>query len=194
MAVPQAPSPRMAKVVCIRSPVVLALEGRRNKAQGERTREPWERDDGSAPRVREYAHPGLYYDALPGLRVPSNREHAAALLASAFGHVTLKLLDHRLDLFAKVHRHEFGVVQLRLAAGAVPTQMMRLREGFRLFDDEADGVRWPARRVRHLARQQKDFALLDRNIAKLAVVDDLQHDVAFDLIKQLFAGIDVIIG
>src|SRR5579862_752548 len=46
----------------------LALEGRRNKAQGERTREPWEPNHGSDPRVREYAHPGLYYDAPPGLR------------------------------------------------------------------------------------------------------------------------------
>src|SRR5579862_7251461 len=46
----------------------LALEGRRNKAQGERTREPWELYHGPDPRVREYAHPGLYYDALPGLK------------------------------------------------------------------------------------------------------------------------------
>jgi len=53
----------------------LALEGRRNKAQGERTREPWGPDRGPFrkvrgpdPRVREYAHPGLYYDTLPGLR------------------------------------------------------------------------------------------------------------------------------
>src|SRR5579862_4859660 len=57
---------------------VLALEGRRNKAQGERTRDPWGPNRDSyivrryCPRVREYAHPGLYYDALPGLRRGAN--------------------------------------------------------------------------------------------------------------------------
>src|SRR5438128_805919 len=81
---------------------VLALEGRRSKAQGERTREPWDRAGNrggaarnpprdprhagrrprargyahpSPPRVRGYAHPGLYYDALPGLKTASGTAH-----------------------------------------------------------------------------------------------------------------------
>jgi len=65
---------------------VLALEGRRSKAQGERTREPWgsaRNQDGAArdprhagrrPRVHS-VHPGLYYDALPGLKRPHHPDN-----------------------------------------------------------------------------------------------------------------------
>ena len=71
---------------------------------------------------------------------------------------------------------------------------MVLRRALRLLDDQADRVRRPLRRVRHVGRQQEDVALLDRDVARLAVLDDLQDDVALDLVEQFLAGVDVVIG
>ena len=64
----------------------------------------------------------------------------------------------------------------------------------RHLDDEADGAGGALRRMRHAGRQQEQLALFDRHVARLAVVDDLQNDVALDLVEQLAAGVDVVVA
>src|SRR5262249_39224431 len=41
---------------------------------------------------------------------------------------------------------------------------------------------------------QEDLALADGDVARRAVVDDLQGDVTLDLVEQLLAGVDVVVA
>jgi len=43
-------------------------------------------------------------------------------------------------------------------------------------------------------RQEEQLTLANRHVPALAVFDDLQHDVAFDLIEQLAAGVHMIVA
>src|SRR6516165_9151398 len=64
----------------------------------------------------------------------------------------------------------------------------------RLLDDKTHGVRRSLRRVRHTRGQQKNIALPNVDVVRVAVLHDLEDDVALDLVKQLFAGVDVVIA
>src|SRR5262252_3455350 len=46
----------------------------------------------------------------------------------------------------------------------------------------------------YMRGQEEHLALPDRHVVKVAVVVDLQHDVAFELIKELLHGVVVIFG
>src|SRR5262245_201457 len=44
-----------------------------------------------------------------------------------------------------------------------------------------------------MRRQEEDVALPNRNVVEIAVVDDLEHHVALELIEELFDGIVVVV-
>src|SRR6266540_916799 len=67
--------------------------------------------------------------------------------------------------------------------------------GPRRLDYQADrAFLRPLRRVAHMRRQQEHLALANRNVVEPAVVDDLEHHVALELVEELLHRIVVIIG
>src|SRR5215218_2342104 len=46
----------------------------------------------------------------------------------------------------------------------------------------------------HVRRQEKDFTLADRDVIKIAVIADLEHHVAFELIEELLDRIIVVVA
>jgi hypothetical protein len=47
--------------------------------------------------------------------------------------------------------------------------------------------------VRRVRREQKDIALVQRHLDRLSVLQDLENDVAFELVEKLFAAVHVVI-
>jgi hypothetical protein len=61
------------------------------------------------------------------------------------------------------------------------------------LDDESDGMRRALRRVRHVRRDQQDFAGADRHVERAAVLHGLEHHVALELIEEFLARVDVVV-
>lgn len=47
---------------------------------------------------------------------------------------------------------------------------------------------------RKRTRQHEHLSLLDGNILKLSVLHDLEQHIALDLVKELFCGLEVVVG
>ncbi|KAG0744044.1 hypothetical protein G6F24_016146 [Rhizopus arrhizus] len=85
-------------------------------------------------------------------------------------------------------------VQLVIAALAVPDHAVQLMRQALALDYQADAAGRAPWRVRHLSRQQEDFAGADRNVAHRAILLHLQHHLALQLVEPLRAFVVVVIG
>jgi uncharacterized integral membrane protein (TIGR00697 family) len=98
-----------------------------------------------------------------------------------------QVLDDRAEL-------QVLTVEAGAAGGAVPLEGIQLTGASTALDDKADGIGATLRRVGHPRRQQEHLPLLDLDVARLAVIDDLQGHVPFNLEEDLLTGIDVVVG
>ena len=81
------------------------------------------------------------------------------------------------------------------AIEAIPLERIFLTRGTLGLDDKSDtaGHRtlW---RVPDVLRQEEDVAFLDNDIVEFALVENLQHHVAFELVKEFLDRVVVIVG
>src|SRR6185437_12293479 len=90
---------------------------------------------------------------------------------------------------------ELDAVHQFLAIEAVPLEGIEQAFGTPRLHDEPDrSFLRPLRRMADMRRQQEDFALPDRHVVVLAVVDDLEHHVAAQLVEELLDRVVVEIG
>jgi hypothetical protein len=61
------------------------------------------------------------------------------------------------------------------------------------LDHQSDRVCWTLRGVWCARGQEEDLTLLDMDVARLAIIDDLYGDVTLDLIEKLLALVIVVI-
>src|SRR5262249_40145685 len=106
----------------------------------------------------------------------------------------LESLNDRLELLAQVDQVKFRIVNGCAALLAIPAHVVvRFLSPF-VLDNQTDRIRGPLRRMGNPGWEQKNIALPDRNLARLAVFHDSEHDVAFELVEELFTRVDMIIG
>ena len=104
-----------------------------------------------------------------------------------------RVVERRQVLHQMLHL-DFDPMDQVAALEAVPVEGVELVRP-RRFDDETDrAFLRPLRRMRRVRRQQEHFALADRHVVEFAVVADLQHHVALELVEELFHRIVVIVG
>src|SRR5438067_403532 len=95
--------------------------------------------------------------------------------------------------------HDVGQVE-RLAVQLVPAAVADPEEGVQLvgktppLEHQAHRVGRPLRRVRDARRQEEDLPFADRNVSRLAVLEDAQGDVSLELVEELLALVDVIVA
>src|SRR5712691_2276924 len=109
--------------------------------------------------------------------------HGAALLARAERLARVEVLDDRLELGAEIVDVQRRIVEDLAASLAVPAQGFRLVRLPESLDDHPDRPGLAHRAVRDQRGQEEDVALADRDVAGLSVLDDAEHDVAFDLVE-----------
>src|SRR5206468_10805800 len=110
------------------------------------------------------------------LRFLRIREPRATLRALPLRLVAVEACEQRRQLRDDVRDVGELLVQLVATLLAVPLEAVVLARFALLLDDKPDGVRRAPRRVRHPGRQEKDFALADRNVHDLPPVQHLQDD------------------
>src|SRR5690606_38489011 len=98
-----------------------------------------------------------------GIQVP-------ALAAGPMPARAIEAFEHRREVPFDVPEHEELLVQLVVAALAVPEQAVLLVRQAAALDHQADRVRHALRAVRHPRRQVEDLAGADRDVAGLAVL------------------------
>ena len=84
-------------------------------------------------------------------------------------------------------------MKLRPAGFAEPHESVKFAVATLALDDQSNRVGRALRRMRNPRGKQKHFALLDMDVFGLSIIDDLDSNVAFDLIKQLFTFVVVVI-
>ncbi len=102
--------------------------------------------------------------------------------------------DYVGDLAFDVDELEEFLMDHRVTLVAVPTQAVAFMGQTLTFDDETDGVRGATRRVGNAGWKQKQFAFSNLEIAFFTILDDRERDIAFKLIKQLLAWVDVVVA
>src|SRR5579875_1835315 len=118
----------------------------------------------------------------------------AAGAAGAILLVAEEAIEDRRELADDVLELEALLVELLPALPAIPHETVQLARPAPALYHQPHRVRGPLGRVRDFGRQQKDFAFPDRQVDRFSVVADLEHHVALDLVEELLAGIDVIVG
>lgn len=120
----------------------------------------------------------------------------AALGTSTFGFVGIVVLDNRGKILDKVCTEE-GLakedVSTRLIL-AVPLQGVYFGWTALALDDDADGVRQTLRRVGDVGREAKGVTLVDGDVVKGAVLDDLEDHGTLKLVEPLLGWVDVVIS
>src|SRR5580692_3232640 len=111
------------------------------------------------------------------------------------GFVAVEFAIQRRQIVDDAFEIDLDAMHQPLAFEAVPLE--GIEHAFRAlrFDHKTNrSLLRPLRRMPDMRRQQKDFALPDRHVVMLSVVDDLEHHVATQLIKELLDRIVVKIG
>mmetsp|Transcript_21472 Transcript_21472/g.66570 ORF Transcript_21472/g.66570 Transcript_21472/m.66570 type:complete len:303 (+) Transcript_21472:404-1312(+) len=105
------------------------------------------------------------------------------------------VLDDGLELLAQILAVPPLLVQhLRLVIAACltvepePIQLLCLALA---LGYQPDGARPALRRVRHARRQQEHLALADGHVLALALLQNLEHHVALELVEELLALVDM---
>src|SRR3954469_2498811 len=119
---------------------------------------------------------------------------AAALPAGRVGRIAPVMLEDRRELLHDVGEVERLPVQLAPAPVADPEEGILLLREPPPLDHEPDGVCRPLRGVRRVRRQEEDLAFADGNVDAPALLQRPQHDVAFHLVEELLAFVDVVVG
>lgn len=112
--------------------------------------------------------------------------------AELFG--TVEFFEDRLHLGGNIGHEKILFVNFAAAVGAIPKQAIGHAGLPNFFDDEADGIGFALRRMRNFSGQEENFTFLDGDVDRLAVFDEAQHHVTFQLVEELLRFIVVKIG
>src|SRR5260370_29626998 len=107
-----------------------------------------------------------------------HRKGISALLAFPQRLAAVESFNYLLELLSEIDRREFLIVDNAVALGAIPAQVMIAANQLRLLDDDTVRIGRPFRTVRHPGGEGQDFTLADGHIARLAVLDYAQRDIA----------------
>jgi len=118
----------------------------------------------------------------------------SAIFASPGLLVALELVHSILELRTQIYTVKRSLVNLLVAVLAVPPQSVDGRLWSQLLQHNADGVCKPHWIVRHVGWKEEHLPFLYRDVAKLAVLDDLEQHVAFVLEEPFRRLVDVVIG
>src|SRR5438067_1960471 len=122
------------------------------------------------------------------------RMHVAAFGARRVLRIPPVASEDGRELLHDVGQVERFPVQLVPAAVADPEESVELVGEPAPFQNQTDRVGRALWRVRHARREEEDLAFADGNVARLSVLQDAQHDVAFDLVEELLSLVDVIVA
>jgi 2-aminomuconate deaminase len=106
----------------------------------------------------------------------------------------VKPFKNRRELSGDIRQLEKFFVQLLTAFFANPDESIEFTFGAFLFNHQPDRIGRTARRMRRVGREQKNIAFGERNIGGLAVLQNLENDVAFQLIEKFLAAVHMIIS
>jgi hypothetical protein len=85
-------------------------------------------------------------------------------------------------------------IELVAAGFAEPHKRIQLIRKVSLpLDDQSNSVCWTLWGVWRARGQEENLTLLDMNVARLTIIDDLHCDIALDLVEELLALVIVII-
>jgi hypothetical protein len=117
----------------------------------------------------------------------------AAFSAAVQSDIVIKFGKDERQLNFDVGKGQINFVELVAALVAKPQKAVYMFAAALLLYDQADRIGRALGRMRHAGRQQKYIAFADLHVFKLAVIDQLQNYVAFDLVKKLGRFIVVVI-
>src|SRR6266404_4413839 len=119
---------------------------------------------------------------------------AAALATGRVRRVAPVVLEHRRELLDDVDEMERFPVQLAAAAVADPEEGVLLPGQPAPLDHQPHRVGRALRGVGSVRREQEDLAFPDGNVDALSSLQRAQHHVAFHLVEELLALVDVVVG
>src|SRR5882762_1615271 len=119
---------------------------------------------------------------------------AAALAAGRVRRVAPVVLEHRRELLDDVGEMERFPIQLAAAAVADPEEGVLLPRQPAPLDHQPHRVGRALRGVGRVGRKQEDLSFPDGNVHALSGLQRAQHDVAFHLVEELLALVEVVVG
>src|SRR6266478_2667167 len=119
---------------------------------------------------------------------------AAALATGRVRRVAPVPLEDRRELLDDVGQVEGLAVQLAPAVVADPEEDVLLVGQPAPLDHQPHRPGWTLRRVRRVRREQEDLPLADGDVHPLSLLQSAQDDVAFHLVEELLAFVDVVVG
>ena len=130
-----------------------------------------------------------------GLSSPFAGMNRAAGAAGPLLAAGIELLEERRQIVDDAAQLHLDAMNEGMAGEAIPFEAVDEPFGPLALDHQADAARdRPLRRMADMRRQQEDIAGMDRQIARLAVIEDAQRHVARDLIEKFLERVVVIIG
>lgn len=117
----------------------------------------------------------------------------SAMFTGTFLFVLVKGRHGFRQLIDDVFQIKVLLVQQLVAAFAIPLEAVLHARTSLHFHDQPDRIGTSLRGMRSSGRQKKDLAFFDRDVHRLAVVDDLDQDVALELIEKLFRLVVMVI-
>src|SRR5216684_8094484 len=120
--------------------------------------------------------------------------YRAAMLAFAPALVRIELFEQGRQVFDDAFQLHFRAINQLMAVRAIPLEGVQRAFRARHFDDDANGVRWPLRRMPKVLGQKKYFALFDWHFQwRLARrLHEPECNVSLQLVEEFFRGIVVI--
>src|ERR1700677_3199933 len=94
------------------------------------------------------------------------RMNRPAMLALTLVFVTVEPIKNRWKIFHNALQLDLGAMDQLMAVRAKPFECIQASLRARYFDDDADCISRPLRRVAHVLRQQENLALFDRNLQR----------------------------
>src|SRR6266851_2394214 len=122
--------------------------------------------------------------------------YGAAMLAFAPALVRIELFKQRRQVFDDAFQLHFRAIDQLMAVRAIPLEGVQRAFWARHFDDDANGIRWPLRRMSKVLGQKEYFALFDwhfqRRLARS--LHEAECNVSLQLVEELLGGIVVIVA
>lgn len=119
--------------------------------------------------------------------------HCTALFTRAVFNIAVETLEYWRELLDDVRHVQVLFVELLPTALAEPEKTIELIAASLALNDQPDCIRAALRRVRHSCWEKEHFPLANVNVARGAIVNDLDGDVAFDLVEEFLAFVVVIV-
>jgi hypothetical protein len=124
-----------------------------------------------------------------------NIAHLSTLPTLPRFRITFKLLHSTLNLCPQIRAMETSLMHLRPAILTIPPQTIHTALRSRLLNHHTNRIRETHRIMRHIARQEEQFALVDVDVAELVGrgLDGFEEHAAFVLVEEFGSAVDVVV-